>query len=1117
MKQGAHFIVVLFCWWACLGVGSDVQAGNAPTPSLDNYPPFPPDEVMQRMTTLYNQLQDQEHRHEYEAAVATIEKITASGWPFELDRMFLWIRQAQLYRRTKSPEKALALLANLEDKTEANHPLYPELMFNLGEAVVDGGDLAKGRAIFAELIHRFEQSEAGQHALLTLGRMDRKDKNYDDAYRYYDRYLSTYLGRRERPRILREMVELCLDAGWKEKAAGKADQLWSEVSSYPEAARTALSLARTFKEHGDAGKALLYAQAASGGSDAGAQEAACLVGQLQRENGDEDAARTAYEHAIRNFPLSALSVSAYRQASALLAKKGVLCELPDFPQTPQTDDLRNQLMLLYGEAALDLKQFDTALAALEKIHLTKASDQRKLASALAQCYMKLAETAPDPQTKESYRVRILALDPLPSAAKAALKSLISDRVSPESPAINQRLLALTEKTADKLVADLLGMWVQYLLDQKSVDLANRLIDQVCQQSGKGAASDFVNFRLTAILLSGDLERAQKEIQTAIEKSLLPPDDLARIAKDFVDALLAAGLGSDAVEFLLANADAIPPLGQARLRLLIVQARQATDPGQVEKLLHMFFKQYPAAADWQPLARELVDVSLAQQNTTNAWSVVERYLNALSDEEAVAFASYLNRSFADRGSPYVEPLNAFLLERAKSDEERWTAHNNLSQYYLKMQSYDKAVIHLEYLFEASSARSDADRMKAGTQLLKAAIAAGKGDDYICYLAAGIQQVVDQIADPKIKSQSSLQLAKVLQRAGMTTDAQTLYADVAEINPQTTTAQIALYNLAKSYGASDQTQKAIDAYLEYIDRYSSQTNTPWVNMAMANLLTLAMKSGDPAQAELMRQKAEAMLNGVRDPQLALDLAQYFGRQGHEDIQKTLVNRSLEEAARQIESAPDVETRNQTIETTVKRLMKMGYNEEAIKIGSKYLAVALGNDPSKQTSALYDAMYDRLRAQLHTRSSNMNELADEASRLLKKATELGYDDAQANLLYLLADVAKGPDRWAYREKLVQSHGSNGHALTAKILLAGKYYRDGNKDRALALAQDALAQAAQPFFADYEDRHRYNAIYIAAVLLEEQGQHREAELLNQELSKYDRINDGLYIKEYMSGTKLY
>ncbi|NCC60677.1 MAG: tetratricopeptide repeat protein [Verrucomicrobiae bacterium] len=1466
------------------------QKTALPKPSLDNYPALTEESVRVKMSAQLDLFYELEAEGKLKEAASALEQLIDYEWTVEADKMFLLIRLARLYSRADTPDRAIVLLENIESQINEKNPLYPELLFALGQAAVEGDKPAKGLDTFIKLAYGFSTSEAGQRAFLELARFYAERQEYTLAWDHYDQYLATYLGRKNRTEVMMECVNMALDAGWSDKANETARQLWGEIWRYPEAARSAIQLARYFRNHDDIDNAEWFAAEGAKIKDEYGQQAAIFFGNLKFNATNEQAAVSAYQNALNDYPLSKSTLTAYRKVASILVPKEMLPNI-DNVDLPDENVLSQLLLLLHGKTAEKLEQYGVAVEILESLTLTKKKDLYARALSLVRCYDAMGNRKlEEKDTSAAYEFFVQAIDvrPLNSQSIRAFKSVIRLIPSDQKAEWTQNVMQLANDSG-KYSSGIVECWFNYLIEHDYSEDAQILLNNVVKSGGKisdelrfmqfslmtestsptvvyetglpllkttlsvtkknkirarvaaalinqdrfvDACELVVNAKLSssqnkdiqecyrkrfeAILNTGDAvaieevnefvknciiaehnpdvvigwlhvllenndgqqalaimeniestdalaqtgllseyiaalfesgadeiaytkgaallsaenlsedtqkelryllasyllaeekfeaawtyvdsepilsKTQQKTIQKQIEAQLLVLVDtedaivynkaqlyfkygrlsetlyaklLFKVASGLVaqrkleetwvlleDAAyplskkqqkalekqieiqavslingedkdtmlswaplyLASGhlsdgvagelvyavashyieindfnsagstlekltlkktqlkqikkllkeksteilhaqdidqlmsisvlaqiltlddtyydrfvgdildtLSSDkatqtmAVQFAVKLGDQLGAIGQARLKKLAVLAQEQGEIGAATQLLNQFLTIYPNTSDWLSVTKKLVDCQLAQQEEAAAWQLVEENLALFENiEDAIEFAKDMNKHFAGRASKYVESLNSYILMNAVNEEDIYKAHKNLGDYYLKLQSYDKAVIHMEQAFGRSAGFPISQQILLGRDLLKASLAAGYEQEYIDYLSSGIQQIIDAIEDPAVLAKSAHQLGKVYQEMGMYENARQLFRDVAELNEENGSSQTALYNLARSYEETGETEEAINTYIEYIEKYKNSDEKRWTNIAMANLLALTTEYGDDILINEMRQKAEAMLNGVDDPQLALDLAQYYGRKGQPDIQALLLDYALGDAAETIEDTSDIETGQKQLNNTVKRLMKQGYYAEAEALGEKYEEVALSDDVENQTESLYEAQYERIRAMLKQRKYNTTELGNLTKQFLDKAKEHGYSEAEADFLYLLTKTAKGNKRWDYHEQLVEQHPNHGHSFVSKIKLAARNYQLGNKEKAIALSQDALAQAADPFYARYEDKHRYNAMYIMAVLLQEESRMDEAQILLDELSYYSEQDRGLYVKGIMDGSDKY
>ncbi len=1281
---------------ALVGLASElsVSAGwfrKPPTPSLADYPTVEVDDAQQvRRAERYETFLRLRWQREYLQAAEVLEEILAEPWPFELDRMYLMIRLAGLYARADSADRAAALLDDLQQRVDAKHPLYPELLFVLARTALAQEDPQRGLDTFLLLIHAHEYSEAAQRALLELARYHREQSEYDVAGEYYDRHLGTYLGRKKRSPILVESVEMFLQAGWVERAETTGRQLWEEIRRYPEAGAHGLSLADAFLDHGHAETARWFLEHAAQGEDVYAQRAQIKLAEMLSRADASDEALAAYERAVHDFPLCSHSVAAYRKVISLQVEKGVVPALPEFEAYPEEGEFEAQFILVRARAAERLNRYEESARWLRPLVFRGEGLQRDRAGQLTRTLLAWAKQEGEDGADVRALVReALAVRPANAHSDRALEAAIEDdpdldvvgvirplftdagryeldmieigledlldrkgeaqvlglfaSLSPTNAPASQltyfwSLARLrTDPTEEDLAAaaqlleggdldsghrqrlgvELVGHHLAHAQWREAAKVAEAVsltktsrraimttltesLPQLATERDSGAVSVVIGmvgayatsatgrdtfvldlagewvrthrWREAHGLLAGEARMIEKIPQTrqrewmpilqertpvlAAEADAAKLQILAQLAQvcaptpsardAFVLSLVEDLLGRDRAEEAVAVLTSLsgegrcnPPalsalaahllprrtmpswtpllwgcdLGQRRTLDLAKLAGRHGHHELEESLLAQFLAAYPESASNETVIRRMIEAQLAHQDGEGAWETTREHLESLPLEEAVSFAEKMRRFYERRGSDKVEWLNSFILANAVDGDDIYAANQSLGEYYLKLQNHAAALPHLAEAFRLAGDRPIRDHVKIGTRMLEAVEATGQDADYADRLVQSLRGMIAQVEDPDQQASAGNQLAKSLQELGRVEDARDVFWETAEMNPQTQSGQAALFNLAKSHAGVGETEAAIDVYKSFLERYGDQEDQPWPHIAMANLLSLALNTTDIALQYEVRQKTEAMLNGVKDPQLSLDLAQYFGRQGHEDIQGMLLDRALNEAVDSIENAPDVKTGHENLRHLVVRLYKQGFADEAVALGEQYREIALGDDPTQQTEALYRSQYDTMRAMLAQRSHNTSDLADLAMGYLEKTRELGYKAPEADFLYLLTKTTPPRDRWGYREQLAAKHGSNSHALPSKIMLAGRAYHEEDYDRALALAQDAVVQAETPYWKDYGDKYRYNAMYVAAALYEKAGRVAEAEELYLELSPFVEAGRRMFVKEVMDG----
>ncbi len=1195
-----------------------VNGPAAARPSLADYPARPPAHVQARICARYNDFRAGVRQDQPLAAAQALEELTAQPELCATDRMYLLIRLAGLYRAARTPDRALGLLEKLEERIPPEHPLYPELLFALAGAALDGGRTNQAMEVYTRLAQAHEDSEAGQRALLVLARHFRARTEYPPAAAYYEQYLGTYLGMHDHPDILAELAGMWLEAGARERAEETARQLLNELARYPDVGRMALRLARAFRAAGAWAPAQWCATQGARGRDEPAQQCALFLGGALTN--DPEQALNWRLRALREYPLSKTTLAAYAQ----LTEAGAAFDLPALAVPPEKRTLWDQLCLLQARAAVRQARYAQALDLVYGLRFAGERDRVARAGILLDSFMGLARAAAqsgDRTAEQRWLAKALMARPLGAQSAAAFKRLLALGVAGHESLISAQALALARHPT-RYAGELLGLWANYLARHRRPADALQLLD-VALRAAAEPAGDLAWQRYNLLLDHGLTERAAAEGQRLLAlqgllparadairlnlarrwleqeragdavallylvsytadnqkalrqmlaahldalRAVLTPERLEmligwagfpataetalrvrwvladvrtdadaalrtavamarrgagsgagpdRFVQQLVDGFWTAGRQDLALQLVVELGADTGALGQARLKKLIAYARAAGRLDAAQHLLDLYLVDYSGAADELEQVRKLVEVQLARQDEKGAWAVIEEQLNAFTNTaEAVAFARRLSRTLGARASQLIEPLNSYILLTATAEADLYEAHHHLGRHYLQLRDYPRAVIHLEQAFGLAGAVSARQRVETGLELLEASVNAGRDARYVQYLLTGVTELINRIADPQLLASSGNRLGKALQSVGLDAQARQVFYDTANAGTNTIASRAALFNLAKSYTAAGLTNEAIAAYRLYLARYGNNATNRydvWPHMAMANLLALAPGAGDPQLAAEMRQKSEAMLNGVRDPQLALDLAQYYGRQGHTNIEQALLDRALDDAVAGIDHAPDAATGHANLKNVIQRLYKMGHYAEAVQLGSQYDAIALGDDPSRQTEKLYEAEYERMRAMPWVTTTTAT--AQYGRQLLAKVRELQYPQAEAKILYYLTKAGKPDEREDCERQLVERFGASTYSLESKLRIAARSYRDGDVPKAVALTRDAMAQADDDYVKNYGAQHRYNAMYMMGTMLSAMGRVEEAAPLLEEVSRNFGTN-GLYVQEIITNT---
>lgn len=1198
-----------------------VQVAQAASIPLDDYPAYPSRDELVRLAGLYESARELERTRDYSAAANAMEELISANWPFETDVLSFKLGLARMYQRAELGDQAAELLESIENSTTRNHPLYPEIHFQLSMAILRGKDKQTGVERLEFLAHRYASSDAGQRALLVLARTFRDEGDAQAAWVYYDRYLATYLGRRERHAILLECVDMFFDANDPERAEQNGLQIWSEIHRFPDAGKTALRLVRAFRKHERVDAASRIAQDLCGGTTPEAQEGCLLLAQILEQAGDQANAIAAWQRTLEFEPLSRLNVRAYIALGKLLSEQNSLPRVPDALLGDRENGQWSSLMTEIARLAAGKSRHRDVIHALQNVPNIddRASAQRSrlllnAAKALAdeeqdrRCEWLLTAVSARPVTSDHRGVMRLwitgctssdagsvreSLIALGASNDARERELFMDAVRTTSAAnlhsLTLDLLSLpvdmgienAEPRARMFIKAATGMmsdeahrqchWLQtavtarpFVVDHKSVvrawlnecapEYSHANLDlfkdipqdpgmysvEVMSELLRGWGTGHRELQTTLIALwDAPISHADRlslaphvvKLQLA-RKASRWSDDLLLVESSIWNELTAGfpqalfvgifdlldeyGKTDQAVDWLLNFAGHARGPGQARIRKALAHVFEKKETSRYDLLTDWYVRWYPAAKDLPEIASRQVELRAVGPELSDAWAFAETWLGRFDKQDALAFIRRIQPFFANRGSRYVEALNGYILATAENDEETFTAHKQLGDYYLKMMDYEKAALHMEQAFGLSMNMSDRDKMKVGTGLLKAVVEAGYPENYVRYLLAGIERIMDSMDNRALKAQTGHQLAKALERLGMLEEAFRIYRDVADLDQNNMSAKAALYNLAKSYANAGDDQNALATYMEYLQRYDSESDQRWYNIALANALSVAMKSADPAVIGELQMKAESLVNGVHDPFTLLDLAQYFGRQGHEGIQTLLMDRGLAEAKKQIDTATELEDRYKALELAVKRLFKMGYYNESMILGEKYYQLALDNNPETQNERLHLAQYEMMRAKLGTGHGFGSEVAQQASLLFDVARQNGFHNAAVKYLMLISSTSPNrAERVAAKEKLVADYPQSQPSFRAKTDLAAIAYANGDRERAKFLAADALAQASGEYQKSYAENIRYNVLYINAVLLEEEGRHDLAAPMRAEIETYIFKDSWIYVDKIMKGEK--
>ena len=1103
-----RWVVMGFLAAGCL----PVHRVNAIELSMSNYPAFPAAEELSRLRDMYEQARQQQRDHDYAGAAVAMEHLVGAQWPFDTDVLSFKLGLARCYQRAQMGDKAELLLVDLENSTTAKHPLYPEIYFQLSSAILEGGDRVRGLERFRYLADAFAESDAGQQALLILAREFRNDGDIASAWMHYDRYLSTYLGRKSRHPVLLEVADMYFSTNELVKAEQIGLQVWSEINRYPDAGNTGLELARTFKRHGLISSALLVANDLCGSDREQAQEGCFLVAQLNEEAGQSELAAVSYRKVLDEYPLSRLSVRSYAALGKMTGDTNEMPRVPSVVLNNRTNEHWAALMTEIAKLAAKKELHRVVIDTLERV--PNASD--KTSQQRARLYLNACVALAGTEETHvcSWLDRAVRVRPYISEHGKTVRSWIKECAYENTDAhlaIFDDLPAADGKLAVEVLEELVAGWGTRPDRLRAMimhiwDLELRPRDRLA---------------LAPMVVELGLDRKWPRWKDDLEKTEFALWDETR-ERTFHQASFVAVLGlladrgreDEAVVWLLAFAEQAKAPGMERTRSLLDWLYGQKDVPRYDGLLAWYVRWYPDSKDITRYAARQVELRINGPDLKAAWAIVEQWLPKLARDDARAFLTMVSKHFLARGSPYIEPINAYMLAMAENEIDTIDAHRQLGDYYLKMMDFDKAVIHLEQAFALSANLPDKEKVKIGTGLLKAALEAGYEESYVRYLLAGIERIMMGVTDPALRAQSGNQLGKLLQDLGLHEEAYRMLRQTADLGDGSMSTKAALYNLAKTYAENGHDDLAIATYMEYLGKYDSTTDPRLYNIALANALSIAMKGADPALIGELQMKTEALVNGVEDPFILLDLAQYFGRQGHTAIQDELLKKGLDEASKQINDAETLDGKYRALELAIKRLYKMGYEDEAEALGEGYYQVALSTDSSDQCERLHLAEYERLRAMRANGYGNSAVAVEQATSLFVVAEAKGYERAAANYLAIIAgSSATQEERFAAKEIIVDRYPTSVYAFRSKVDLAGKAYHEGDKQKAKMLAVDALAQASGTYEKEYAENLRYNVLYINAVLLDEEGRSDLSAPMWNEIDQYKYKDSWIYVDEIMKG----
>lgn len=1080
------------------------RVSSGVTLSMENYPSLLPEPEMQRLVKLFKSVGKLEGERKYGAAAQAMESLAESNWPFETDLLFFKLGLARLYRQANEGSKANALLERLEQETTAKHPLFPEIFYQLSLAILYSGDRTRGVERLDHLSRKYASSEAGQLALLALARTHREDGDFQMAWLYYDRYLATYLGRKERPDVLLEAVEMMVEAGQHDRAKELGLQLWSEIRLYPDFGRFGLRLINAFQKNNDLDSALTVAMVLCGGTAPQAQEGCFLVAKIQEARGDRAAAKTAYLKTVNEFDLSEWSVRAYRAIAKWPEEaSGEMPELNPKLLENTANTYWPALMLEVAKLAAKKGLFYEVVSTLKRVPDTGDNTvSKKRARILLNACLALAEQTPDNAC--SWMGHAVAVRPLIRGHSKIVRSWLATC----TPTVDARSVSYFSDLPTNVNAHTVDVLLELTRAWGFEDPAMRTLFMRVWDATIPASQ---RLKLAIPMLTLGLESLPNRWRIdllLIESTMneeLPSGVNKQVYAGIISLLCEHGKTDLAVDWLLAFAPYGTSPGMTPVRKLLSALFSSRERKSFDDTLFWYEQWNPTADDLLDYAAKQVELRCVDGPALDdAWSIVERRLACLSKADASRFIQLVYPLFARRGSKYVEVLNAKLLLMAENEQEAMDANRQLGEYYLTMMDYEKAALHIEQAFGLSANQSDQDKIQMGMKLLEAAVEANYPANYLDQLLKGIQAVMAKMEIPE-RAKAGNKMAKMLEQLGFLEESRELFRKTADMSPDDNSSKAALYNLAKSYAADGQDGQAMATYMEYLHLYAKEADTRLYNIALANALAIAMKGADPGALAELQGKTERLINGDSDYISLLDMAQYFGRQGLSDLQDLLLEKGLVAAQKQIDEAESPDDRFKALEWAVKRLYKTGNYDEAIQMASPYFDLMSSGDQDQQSPRLFDALYECLRAMARAGDDKKNSISVWGEALLAGISRLDAPETEAKLMAFIAQYH--PDmnrRWQLYEQLANSHFNSSYSLQAKLRLGAKSFSEGNVSNACAWASAAMAQANQDFVKEHDSRNYYNAIYLNATVMRAMGNEQQARKMEDIL---DSENQGQYL----------
>jgi tetratricopeptide (TPR) repeat protein len=354
-----------------------------------------------------------------------------------------------------------------------------------------------------------------------------------------------------------------------------------------------------------------------------------------------------------------------------------------------------------------------------------------------------------------------------------------------------------------------------------------------------------------------------------------------------------------------------------------------------------------------------------------------------------------------------------------------------------------------------------------------------------------------------------LGKIWLANAQPSKAETLWQQILTAYPATGMARMAQLQVARLYESKGDLQVAISAYQTYLEMLAREEDTRYYRLAAyAHLIDLQNRTGRATLSAQLAQNALDTARSTGDPELLLDLSQYYWRSGHKELGKQLLQDGLHALApmqKQGGTGGDLLRLEFKI---FRRLYELGEYRTLLERWRNL--EALRDDPTTRRHywgccAYYAAL--SLHRQGDIRSAKL--LLSSGLEALESDAELTAQFVSALAMYTHwsegVETARPLYEWAIAEQprsVVANFGL--------LYLAVWEFNEGRVIEALSKAERILAVTKlKKGWRDTGDL-LWSAQYVRGCCLKEMGMHREATAL---IAEAKRQKPNLAVYELLAG----